>query len=160
MYVDDLLFTSNDELILVELKCSMKSEFDMTNLGQMRFSLGIEVLQRSDGNFICQRKCATEVLKRFEVEKFNHMCNPIVSGQKIGKDKDGVKLDVTLYKQTVGSPMYLTATRPNLMFVVSLISRFMACPTQLHFAIVKKVLQYLKGTSSYVVFYKSREMVN
>ena len=59
---------------------------------------------------------------------------------------------MTLYKQIVGSLMYLTATRPNLMFVVSLISRFMTCPTQQNFVATKRVLRYLKGMVDYGVF--------
>ena len=69
--------------------------------------------------------------------------------EKIGQDKNGAKVDVTLYKQIVGSLMYLTAIRLDLMFVVSLISRFMACPTQQYFATAKRVLRYLKGTIDY-----------
>ncbi|CAL9005605.1 unnamed protein product, partial [Prunus brigantina] len=61
LYVDDLIFTGNDELMFVEFKNSMLREFDMTDLGRMRFFLGIEVLQRSDGIYICQRKYALEV---------------------------------------------------------------------------------------------------
>ena len=63
-------------------------------------------------------------------------------------------MDATLYKQIVGSLMYLTATRLDFMFVVSLISRFMACLTQQHFTAAKRVLRYLKGTVNYGVFYK------
>jgi len=154
IYVDDLLFTGDDEELLGEFKCYMKKEFDMTDLGQMRFFLGIEVIQRSDGIFICQRKYATEVLNRFGIENYNSVCNPILPGQKIGKDENGTKVDATLYNQIVVSLMYLTATRPDLMFVMSLISRFMACPTQQHFATTKRVLRYLKGTVNYGVFYK------
>lgn len=84
----------------------------------------------------------------------NYIYNPIIPGQKISRDEDGIKVNTTQFKQMVGSLMYLTATRPDLMFIVSLISRFMACPTQLHFAAAKRVLRYLKGTENYGVFYK------
>ena len=120
----------------------------------MRFFLGIEVIHRLDGIFICQRKYAVEVLNRFGIENYNSFCNPIVLGQKIVKDENGAKVNVTLYKQIVGSRMYLTVTRLDLMFVVSLISHFMACPTQQHFAAAKRVLRYLKGTVDYGVFYR------
>ena len=94
----------------------------MTDLGQMRFFLGIEVLQRLN-IFICQRKHAIEVLNRLDIENYNSIYNLIVLGQKIGKDENCAKVDVTLYKKIVGSLMYLIATRPDLMFVISLISR-------------------------------------
>ena len=139
IYVDDLLFTGDDEKLLEKFKRSMKKEFDMTDLGHMRFFLQIEVIQRLDGIFICQRKYGAEVLNRFGIENCNSVCNPIVLGQKIGKDKSGAKVDVTSFKQIVGSLMYLTATCPDFMFVVSLISRFMTCPTQQNFAATKRV---------------------
>jgi hypothetical protein len=118
--------------MFVKFKSSMMREFDMTDLGKMRFFLGIEVVQRADGIFINQKKYALEVLKRFKMDRSNPVHNPIVLGCKLSKDEDGVKVDSTFYKQVVGSLMYLTATRPDVMFVVSLISRYMANPTKLH----------------------------
>ena len=73
--------------------------------------------------------------------------SPIVSGFKIIKDADGAAVDDTYFKQIVGSLMYLTAS-------VSLISRYMPKPTQLHLQAAKRILRYLKGTPSYGIFYK------
>ncbi|KAH0725491.1 hypothetical protein KY284_001356 [Solanum tuberosum] len=98
---------------------------------------------------VCSRS-----FNRFGIENYNPVCNPIVPGQKIGRDEDDINVDATQYKQIVGSLMYLTATRCDLMFVVRLISHFMACPTQLYFAAAKRVLRYLKGMVNYGVFYK------
>lgn len=154
VYIDDLLFTGDDEELLDEFKQSMKKEFDMTGLGKMRYFLGIEVLQQEDGIFICQRKYAAEVIERFGMQSSNSVSNPMVPGQKIVRDEGGVKVDPTQYKQMVGSLMYLIATRPDLMFVVSLISRFMANPTHLHFAAVKRIIRYLKGTMEHKIWYK------
>lgn len=94
------------------------------------------------------------MIKRFEIENFNLVCNPIVSSQKIGRDEAGLKVDSIVYKQMVGSLMYLTTTRSNLMFVVSLNSRFMANPTQLHLVVVKIGMRYFKGTMEYGIWYK------
>lgn len=132
LYVDDLIFTGNDELMFLEFKNSMVREFDMTDLGGMRYFLGVEVLQRSDGIYISQRKYALEVLKRFGMEGCNSVHNPIVPGFKLFKDENGVKVDETYFSQVVESLMYLTATRPDLMFVVSLISRYIGQPTELY----------------------------
>ena len=85
IYVDDLLFTGDDEKLLEKFKRSMKKEFDMTDLGHMRFFLRIEVIQRLDDIFIYQRKYAAEVLNRFGIENYNSICNLIVPEQKIGK---------------------------------------------------------------------------
>jgi len=97
LYVDDLIFTGNDELMFAEFKNFMLREFDMIDLGRIRFFLGIEVLQRSDGIYICQRKYALEVLKRFRMENSNSVHNPIVPGCKFYKDENGVHVDETLF---------------------------------------------------------------
>lgn len=138
LYVDDLIFTGSDEKMFKEFKKSMEREFDMTDLGKMHYFLGVEVIQREEGIYICQRKYAREVLERFGMTDFNSSKNPIVPGCKLMKDEDGVKVDATMYKQIVGCLMYLAATRPDLMYVLSLISRFMSCPTELHMQTVKK----------------------
>jgi hypothetical protein len=154
LYVDDLIFTGNNELMFAEFKTSMLREFDMTDLGRMRFFLGIEVLQRPEGIYICQRKYASEVLKRFKMENSNSVHNPIAPGCKLYNDENGACVDETLFKQMVGCLMYLTATRPDLMFAVCLISRYMAKPTKLHLLAAKRILRYLRGTTELGIFYK------
>ncbi|KAL6311202.1 hypothetical protein AAG906_000351 [Vitis piasezkii] len=107
-----------------------------------------------NGIFINQKKYTQEVLERFSMDKCNPVHNPMVPGFKLTKNGDGVRVDSTFYKKIVGSLMYLTATRPDVMFVVSLISRFMDCPTELHLQSAKRILRYLKGTIDFGVFYK------
>ena len=160
LYVDDLIFTGNDELMFTEFKNSMKHEFDMIDLGKMRYFLGLEVLQRFDGVFINQKKYALEVLQLFGMDKSNSVHNPIVPGFKLVKDEGGVKVDKNYYKQIVGSLMYLIATQPYMMFVVSLISRYMENPTEFHLQGAKRMLRYLKGTTEFGIFYKREEMMN
>jgi hypothetical protein len=152
IYVDDLIFTGNDEVMLSDFKNSMLREFDMTDLGKMRFFLGIEVLQKSDGIYICQRKYALEVLRRFGMMESNSVGSPIVPGFKISRNEDENTVDETYYKQLVGSLMYLTATRPDMMFV--LISRYMTRPMEIHLQAAKRALRYLKGIVNYGIHYK------
>lgn len=154
LYVDDLIFTGNDELMVSEFKSSMKHEFDMTDLGKMRYFLGLEILQNSRGVFISQKKYALQVLQKFGMDGSNSVQNPIVPGCKLVKDESGVKVDKIYFKQIVGSLMYLTVTRPDVMFVVGLISRYMENPTELHLQVAKRVLRYLKGTLDFGIFYK------
>lgn len=154
LYVDDLIFTGNDELMFPKFKSSMKRGFDMTDLGKMRYFLGLEVLQRSDGIFLCQKRYALEMLQRFGLDRSNSVHNPIVPGVKLTKNESGVKVDKTYYRQIVGSLMYLTSTRPDMMFVVNLISRYMENPTELHLQVAKRVLIYLIGTTEFGIFYR------
>jgi hypothetical protein len=154
IYVDDLIYTGNDEDMMNGFKSSMMNVFDMTDMGKMRFFLGIEVIQKANGNFICQKKYAIEVLKRFGMAESNPVSSPIVPGVKLNKDDQGVQVDESYYKQIVGSLMYLTTTRPDMMFSVSLISRFMSRPTELHLQAAKRILRYLQGTTNFGILYK------
>ena len=156
IYVDELIFTGNNESLINEFKASMKREFEMTNLGRMKFFLGVEILQTSGGIFITQRKYAQEVLKRFGMENSNSTKTPMVPGFKLTKDEGGTRTDPTQYKQIIGSLMYLTVSRPDLMYVMSLMSRYMEKPTELHMTAVKRVLRYLRGTTELGICYKKR----
>lgn len=83
LYVDDLIFTGNDELMFIEFKNSIVREFDMIDLGKMRYFLGVEVQPGSNGIHISQRKYALEILKRFRIKACNSVHNPVVLGFKI-----------------------------------------------------------------------------
>ena len=106
----------------------MESEFEMTDLGLMKFFLGIEVQQFESGIFISQYKYASEVLKIFNMCSCKTSPTPVITGLKLRKDDEGLTLDPTLFKRLVGNLIYLTATRPNIMYGLSLISRFMDSP--------------------------------
>ncbi|CAA7024669.1 unnamed protein product [Microthlaspi erraticum] len=154
LYVDDLIFTGNDMSMLENFKSSMKEEFDMTDLGKMKYFLGVEVIQDADGIFIHQKKYAGELLEMFNLQNANEVKNPIVPGTRFSREGDGGKVDPTLYKKLIGSLMYITSTRPDLMYVVCLLSRYMANPSDQHMQAAKRVLRYLKGTLGFGVFYK------
>jgi hypothetical protein len=87
----------------------------------------------------------------------NSVGSPIVPGFKISINEDGNIVDETYYKQLVGSLMYLTATRPDMMFVICLISRYMTRPMEIHLQAAKRALRYLKGTVNYEIHYKRGE---
>jgi len=97
--VDDLIFTGNDEQMMLEFKKSMMKVFDMTDLGKIRFFLGIKVLHHVNGVYIYQWKYALEVLKRFGMEESNAVMNPIVPGFKAGKIGEGNGIDETYCKK-------------------------------------------------------------
>nr|AFP55578.1 copia-type polyprotein [Rosa rugosa] len=154
LYVDDQIFTGNDMSMIEKFKSSMMHEFEMTDLGEMKYFLGVEIRQSAEGIHLCQSKYAREVIERFGMGKSNPVRNPIVPGSKLSMEAGGAVVDGTLFKQLVGSLMYLTATRPDLIYVVCLISRFMAHPREAHLSAAKRVLRYLKGTTELGVFYR------
>ncbi|GKV32516.1 hypothetical protein SLEP1_g41114 [Rubroshorea leprosula] len=116
-----------------------------------------EVDQSAAGIFISQKKYVQDILDRFRIKDSNPVSTPIDAGMKLVKNPKGKKVNSTLYKQIVGSLMYLNATRPDIMHAVSLISRYMESPKEMHLLAAKRILRYLKGTVEYGLFYKKRE---
>eukprot|EP00257_Ricinus_communis_P017177 XP_015575557.1 uncharacterized protein LOC107261371 [Ricinus communis] len=147
------MFTSSSERLVREFKVSMQSKFEMSDLGQIKYFLGVEVSQGDQGVFICQRKYTNELLDKFGMLDSNPVRNPIVPGTKLSIEGDGVPVDETQYKQLIGSLLFLTATRPDIMFVVCILSRYMAKPTRLHMMSAKRVLRYIKGTAEFGIQY-------
>ncbi|XP_038904408.1 secreted RxLR effector protein 161-like [Benincasa hispida] len=94
------------------------------------------------------------------MENCNSATTPVEPNLKLTKDHEGKKVNSTIYKQMVGSLMYLTTTRPDIMYAVSLISRFMESPTELHFLAAKRILRYLKGTPGLGILYQKGEKLN
>ncbi|GKU89839.1 hypothetical protein SLEP1_g3924 [Rubroshorea leprosula] len=160
LYVDDLIYTGNDFGMLEKFKQSMKLEFDMTNLGLLHYFLGLEVVQSDFGIFVFQKKYVQEVLDRFQMKNCNSVTTLVDKGVKLVKDPGGRFVDNKLYKQIVGSLMYLTATRLDIMHGVSLISRYMEHPKELHLQTAKRILRYLCGTTDFGLFYKKGDQTD
>eukprot|EP00253_Pinus_taeda_P029795 PITA_29795 len=146
LYVDDVIFIGNDDYLIKSFKSAMKEEFEMTDMGLLRYFLGIEVDQNENGIFISQAKYVNEVLGRFNMQECKAAITPTVMGLKLSKDDSNKDFAPSLYKSIVGSLMYLTATRPDIMFVVSLIFRFMERPKEAHRQAAKRILRYVKGS--------------
>lgn len=139
--------------LFADFKQSMMAEFDMSDLGLMHYFLGIEVVQSDKGIFITQRKYALEILDRFQMKNCNPVRTPTEPGLKLSKDLKGKKVNSSFFKQIVGSLLYLTATRPDIMHAVSIISRYMEYPTENHLHAAKRILRYVKGTADFGIFY-------
>ncbi|CAL2270439.1 unnamed protein product [Prunus armeniaca] len=135
----------------------MMNEFDMTDLGLMHYFLGIEVVQSAAGNFICQKKYVLKVLERFYMMSCNPVGTPTEIGLKLTRDLNGERIYNTYFKQIVGSLMYLTSIRLDIMHAVSMISRYMDNPTEMHLKATKRIFRYLKGTSNFGILYKKGE---
>jgi len=98
-----------------------------------------------------------DLLERFGMSESNYAHNPIVPGSKLGKDEEGKGVHKTVYKQIVGSSTYATATRPDIVYSVSQVSRFMENPKEIHLHAVKRIMRYLRGTCELGLFYQRNE---
>jgi hypothetical protein len=122
LYVDDLILTSSDSKILNHVKTSLKKKFEMTDLGFLHYFLGLQVLQTNEGIFLSQSKYACDLLHRFHMEDCKQAPSPFQYGVKLTATCTSPKVDATLYRQLVGSLLYLTHTHPDLSFVVGLVA--------------------------------------
>lgn len=135
----------------------MEKEFEMTDLGEMKYFLRMEISQSNDGIFISQKKYALEILKKFRMEQCKPVVTPIVVNEKLSIN-DGIDLaNDSVYRSIIGSLLYLSATRPNIMFPASLFSRFMHSPIQVHFRSAKRFLTYIRGTTDYGLYFLKTE---
>ncbi|KAL4021580.1 hypothetical protein IC575_020386 [Cucumis melo] len=136
LYVDDLIFTGNDSAMIEKFKRSMMVEFEMSDLRKMHYFLEIEVVQSTSVIFISKKKYAQEMLDRFRMANCNPVSMPMEVGLKLVRDLEGRK---TLYKKIVGSLMYLTTTIFDIMHAVSIISKYMEFPTEMHLLAAKRI---------------------
>ena len=102
----------------------MYSEFEMSTMGELNFFLGLQIKQLKEGIFINQAKYIRDLLKRFNMEETKTMKTPMSSSIKLDKDEKGK----SMYRGMIGSLLYLTASRPDIMYSVCLCARFQSCP--------------------------------
>ncbi|WJX62481.1 hypothetical protein P8452_47473 [Trifolium repens] len=135
----------------------MQSEFEMSLVGELTYFLGLQVKQMEDTIFISQSKYAKNIVKKFGMENANHKRTPAATHLKLSKDEHGVSVDQSLYRSMIGSLLYLTASRPDISFVVGVCARYQAEPKMSHLNQVKRILKYVSGTSDYGILYSHGE---
>jgi hypothetical protein len=145
LYVDDL-FLTGEENIITECKKRLASKFEMKDLGLMHYFLGLEVWQSPERIFLNQGKYIVKILKRLDMLECNSMNTPMEAKLKLLVDTSSELIDATLYRQIIGSLMYLTNTRPDICFFVNTLSQFLVEPRHVHLVAAKHVMRYLKGT--------------
>ncbi|KAK4368543.1 hypothetical protein RND71_012335 [Anisodus tanguticus] len=122
-------------------------------IGELTFFLGLQIKQNEDGIFVSQSKYAKNLVKRFGLENAKHMKTPMGYTQQVCKDDVGQDVDPTLYRSMIGSLLYLTASRPDIMFSVCVYTKFQACPKVSHLNDVKRIIRYVAGTSDLGIWY-------
>lgn len=157
LYVDDLIFLGSSNQMINEFKKAMTSEFEMTDLGQMRYFLGLEIRQEEGGIFVSQEAYAKEILKKYKMKKCNPVSTPMEPGAKLSKFDGGERVDAGKYRSLVESLRYLTSTRPDIARSVGIVSRFMEEPAYSHWKALKRILRYIQGTLSMGMFYSKDE---
>ncbi|GKB97259.1 putative ribonuclease H-like domain-containing protein [Tanacetum coccineum] len=131
VYVDDIIFGSTKKSLCTEFKQMMHKR--------------LQVKQKDDGIFISQDKYVADILKKFDFATVKTANTPIKTNKALLKDEEATDVDVHLYSSMIGSLMYLTASRPDIMFAVCACAMFQVTPKTLHLHAVKRIFRYLKG---------------
>ncbi|GJW70472.1 putative ribonuclease H-like domain-containing protein [Tanacetum coccineum] len=153
VYVDDIIFGSTNKELCTGFEKLMKDKFQMSSMGELTFFLGLQVQQRKDGIFISQDKYVAEILRKFNYTNVKTASTPVDLERPLIKDGDAEDVDVHLYRSMIGSLMYLTSSRPDIMFVVCACARFQVTPKTSHLLAVKRIFRYLKGKPTLGLWY-------
>nr|GEW01141.1 hypothetical protein [Tanacetum cinerariifolium] len=153
IYVDDIIFGATNKDLCKYFEKLMRDKFQMSSIGELTFFLGLQVKQKQDGIFINQDKYVAEILKKFGLTEGKSASTPIDTEKPLLKDPDGEDVDVHIYKSMIGSLMYLTSTRPEIMFAVCACARFQVTPKISHLHAVKRIFRYLKGKPNLGLWY-------
>ncbi|VVA28366.1 PREDICTED: Retrovirus-related Pol poly from transposon, partial [Prunus dulcis] len=156
IYVDDMIITGNDKQEISQLQDYLATEFEMKDLGGLKYFLGIEISCKSNGDiFVSQQKYATDLLAKSGMSSCKPCPTPLKPHTQILLT-DGIPLkDPKQYRSIVGALQYLTFTRPDIAYSVNTVCQFINNPTEHHFFLVKRILRYLQGTLSHGFTYSS-----
>ncbi|GKE41706.1 retrovirus-related pol polyprotein from transposon TNT 1-94 [Tanacetum coccineum] len=135
------------------LNGELKEEFKMSKMGQMSFFLGLQISQNHRGIFINQSKYASEIVKKYGMLTTDSVDTPLVEKSNLDEDQHGRQVDATLYCGMIGSLMYLTSSRSDLIHAVCLCARYQAEPTEKHLQAMKRIFRYLNGTINMGLWY-------
>ncbi|GKC73061.1 retrovirus-related pol polyprotein from transposon TNT 1-94 [Tanacetum coccineum] len=153
IYVDDIIFASTTTELCDKFSEIMCSKFKMLMMGKISFFLGLQISQSPRGIFLNQSKYALESLMKYGMESCDPVDTPMLEKSKLDGDTQGKVVDPTHYHGMVGTLMYLTSSRPDLVYVVCMCARYQARPTEKHLHAVKRIFQYLRGTVNRGLWY-------
>ncbi|WVZ82658.1 hypothetical protein U9M48_029900 [Paspalum notatum var. saurae] len=153
LYVDDMIITGDDPQFIAFVKARLSEQFLMSDLGPLRYFLGIEVSSAPEGFYLSQEKYIQGLLDRASLTDHKTEETPMELNLRLSAT-DGEPLDdPTRYRHIVGSLVYLGVTRPDISYSVHILSQFVSAPTQLHYSHLLRVLRYLRGTMSRRLFF-------
>ena len=155
LYVDDLVIGGEHLVDINKVKSLLSNKFEMTDMKELHYFLGIEVIRTPAGIMISQRHYILNLLYKFGMTECKSVATPLDRNLKLDANSGTTECEPTQYRQLIGSLIYLTITRPDLSYPVGLLSQFMQTPRDIHLDCAKRVLRYVSGTMDYGILYKS-----
>ena len=160
LYVDDIILTGDDSAHIDFVKQKLCTTFPMTDLGQLRYFLGIEVTSHPDGYQLSQQRYTLDLLARSGLTDTRTAATPMELHLQLSASDGTPLFDPSRYRHLVGSLVYLTVTRPDISHAVHILSQFVSAPTSVHYRHLLRVLRYLRGTASRGLFYLASLLFN
>ncbi|XP_042056533.1 uncharacterized protein LOC121801150 [Salvia splendens] len=154
VYVDDILISGSDVRGIEETKKYLQQHFVIKDLGRPKYFLGIEIAHENSGVSLSQQKYATDLLKETGLLGAKPVDTPMEVDPSVWDDSGEVLEDKAKYRRLVGKLIYLTVTRPDISFVVGLVSRFLDKPKQVHWDAAIRILQYVKKSPGNGLLFK------
>eukprot|EP00261_Vitis_vinifera_P038895 XP_019080138.1 PREDICTED: uncharacterized protein LOC109123774 [Vitis vinifera] len=155
VYVDNIILIGDDTGEVERLKKVLATEFEVKDLGQMRYFQGMEVARSRKGISISQRKYVLDLLTETGMLGCKPSDTPIKARKKT--KSNGKPVDRERYQQLVGRLIYLSHTRPNIAFAISVVSQYMHSPKESHLEVMYKILKCLKGSPRRGLFFKKSD---
>ncbi|KAJ4771019.1 Gag/pol [Rhynchospora pubera] len=146
VYVDDIIVTGDNSLLLSKAIQHLHSHFAIKDLGSLKFFLGIEVTSTSHGFHLTQTKYLKDILSRANMLASKPTASPMVVNTSLSIHDGDPMENPSLYRMIVGALQYATRTRPDIAFAVNKVSQFMHSPSTSHWDAVKRILRYINGT--------------
>ena len=156
LYVDDMIITSNDLNGIQELKVFLNQQFEMKDLGHFSYFLGLEITHSTDGFYITQAKYASKLLSQAGLTDSKTVDTPVELNAHLTPTGGKLLSNPSLYRQLVGSLVYLTVTRLDISYAVHQVSQYLSTPRFTHYAAILRILRYLKGTLFHDLFYSAQ----
>ena len=156
VYVDDIVITGSDHQGIVQVKQHLCHHFQTKDLCKLRYLLGIEVAQSKDGVVISQRKYAMDILEETGLMSAKPVDIPMDPNGKLLPNQGKLLSDPGRYKRLVGKLNYLTVTRPDISFAVSVVSQFLTSPCKDHWNALIRILKYIKNAPGKGLIYKDK----
>ncbi|CAH9130601.1 unnamed protein product [Cuscuta epithymum] len=146
LYVDDIIITGNSSAAITSFIQLVAQHFAMKDLGDFHYFLGVQAVHSAKGLFLSQHKYVSDLLFRFHLHTLKSVRTPLTTRTSLSLTDGELLADVTEYRSMVGALQYLTLTRPDITYVVHLVSQFMHAPCTTHLFAVKRIFRYLQGT--------------
>ncbi|WKA12032.1 hypothetical protein VitviT2T_029468 [Vitis vinifera] len=156
LYVDDMIITGDDLSGIQELKDFLSQQFEMKDLGHLSYFLGLEITHSTDGLYITQAKYASDLLSQAGLTDSKTVDTPVELNAHLTPLGGKPLSNPSLYRRLVGSLVYLTVTRPDISYAVHQVSQYLSAPRSTHYAVVLRILRYLKGTLFHGLFYSAQ----